>query len=154
MNLTRSDIEKAIAIASEMIKKFEGTVLKPYLCSAGVATIGIGSTRYENGAKVTLLDKTISLKKAEDMMTYEVKNVCVPVVLRLCPGVDNPYRLAALIDFAFNLGAGNLKASTLRRKVNAGQWEDVPAELRKWVKGGGRVLPGLVKRREAEASLI
>lgn len=81
-------------------------------------------------------------------MTY------LPAVLRLCPAVDSPSRLGALVDFAYNAGTGALKASTLRRKVNAGEWGAVPTELRKWVKGGGRVLRGLVIRREAEAALI
>ncbi|MBK8677142.1 MAG: glycoside hydrolase family protein, partial [Cellvibrionales bacterium] len=57
-------------------------------------------------------------------------------------------------DFAFNLGLGRLKASTLRRKINAGDWEAVPGELRKWTRGGNRVLRGLVARREAEILLL
>jgi lysozyme len=68
--------------------------------------------------------------------------------------VDRPGRLAALIDFAFNLGTGALQMSTLRKRVNARQWDAVPAELRKWVIGGGRVLPGLVRRREAEIRVL
>jgi lysozyme len=83
-----------------------------------------------------------------------VRRVYLPAVLRLCPGVDSPGRLAALIDFTFNLGSGQLRASTLRKRVNAGDWDAVPAELRKWVRGGGRVLRGLVLRRGAEAALI
>ena len=58
------------------------------------------------------------------------------------------------IDFTYNLGSGNLRASTLRRKVNAGDWRPVPREPRKWVRGGGRALPGLTARREAEAALM
>ena len=68
--------------------------------------------------------------------------------------MDNPQRLAALIDFTFNLGQGNLKASTLRKRVNDGDWDAVPGELRKWVRANGRVLRGLVLRREAEVVLI
>jgi Phage lysozyme len=72
------------------------------------------------------------------------------------PGLINETaeRLAAIIDFAFNLGAGNLKASTLRRKINAGDWHEVPAQLMRWNKAGGRVLRGLTLRRQAEADLI
>lgn len=77
-----------------------------------------------------------------------------PQAASLCRGADTPYRLAALIDFAYNCGVGNLRNSTLRRKVNAGKWEEVPAEFRKWVKGGGKVLSGLVRRREAEIALL
>ena len=79
--------------------------------------------------------------------------VYLPSVLLLCPGVTEPNRLGALVDFAYNLGANNLKTSTLRRRVNEGRGDEVPAELRKWVRGGGRVLRGLVLRREAEAAL-
>ena len=83
-----------------------------------------------------------------------VRRVYLPAVMKLCPAVDKPQRIAALIDFTFNLGVGRLKGSTLRRKVNAGDWEAVPAELRKWTRGGGKVLRGLVIRREAEIALI
>ena len=67
---------------------------------------------------------------------------------------ESPGRLAAIVDFTFNLGAGRLQTSTLRRCINAGNWDRVPQELRRWVRGGGRVLPGLVRRREAEVALI
>ena len=137
-----------------LARRFEGCYLTPYLCPAGVPTLGVGATYYEDGTPVTLLDPAITRERAEALLLWMVRTRYLPAVLRLCPGVDNPQRLAALIDFAFNLGAGKLRASTLRRKVNAGAWIDVPAELRKWVKGGGRVLRGLVIRREAEAALI
>lgn len=76
-------------------------------------------------------------------------------VLRLCPVVaGDDRRQAALIDFAFNLGAGRLQASTLRRAVLAQDWGWAKQEIRKWTRGGGRVLKGLVLRREAEASLL
>lgn len=148
------DTELAVQVAAELCRRFEGFYSRPYLCPASVATIGYGATFYESGERVTLKDPALNRKQAEALLLWMVRTRYLPSVVKLCPGVDNPYRLAALIDFAFNLGAGNLKSSTLRRKVNAGQWEDVPVELRKWVNGGGRVLPGLVKRREAEASLI
>jgi lysozyme len=83
-----------------------------------------------------------------------VRKKFLPAVVTLCPAIDSPERLAAIIDFTFNLGVGRLKGSTLRRKVNAGDWEAVPAELRKWTRGGGVVLRGLVIRREAEIALI
>ena len=57
-----------------------------------------------------------------------------------------------MVDFAYNAGVGNLKSSTLLKKVNAAQFDDVPAELMKWTKGGGKVLPGLVRRRQAESA--
>lgn len=147
-------IELAVAVAAALARRFEGLFLTPYLCPAGVPTIAYGATYYEDGTAVTLLDPAVSREHAEALLLWMVRTRYLPAVMRLCPGIDNPQRLAALIDFAFNLGAGQLKASTLRKKVNAGAWGDVPAELRKWVKGGGKVLRGLVIRREAEASLV
>jgi lysozyme len=144
----------AIEIAAALARRFEGCYLRPYLCPAGVPTIGYGATYYEDGTRVTLFDAPITRERAESLLLWMVRTRYLPAVLRLCPGIDSPERLAAIIDFTFNLGAGNLQASTLRRRINAGQWDDVPGELRKWIKGGGRVLAGLVKRREAEVALI
>ena len=146
----------AVAIAAALARRFEGLYLSPYLCPAGVATIGFGSTYYEDGTRVQLDDPPITRARAEAMLLHMVRTVYLPAVLRLCPALvtATPERLAAIIDFAFNLGAGKLKASTLRRRVNAGQWDQVPAELRKWVNGGGRRLTGLVRRREVEVALV
>ena len=147
-------IELAVAVAAALARRFEGLYLTPYLCPAGVPTIGYGATYYEDGTSVTLSDPSITRERAEALLIWMVRTRYLPAVLKLCPGADTPERLAALIDFAFNLGAGNLKASTLRKRVNAGAWAEVPAELRKWVRGGGKVLRGLVVRRDAEAALI
>ena len=147
-------IDLAVAVAASLARRFEGCYLTPYLCPAGVPTIGYGATYYEDGTSVTLLDPAITRERAEALLLWMVRTRYLLAVLRICPGVDNPKRLAALIDFAFNLGTGALKSSTLRRKVNAGAWDEVPTELRKWVKAAGRVLRGLFLRREAEASLI
>ncbi len=147
-------IDLAIAVAASLARRFEGLYLTPYLCPAGVPTIGYGATYYQDGTRVQLTDPAITREWAEALLLWMVRTVYLPAVLKLCPGVDNPQRLAALIDFTFNLGASQLKASTLRRRVNAGDWDAVPDELRKWVRGGGRVLRGLVVRREAEAALI
>lgn len=144
----------ASATAAALCRRFEGLFLSPYLCPAGVPSIGYGATYYEDGSQVTLRDAPITRERAESLLLWMVRTVYLPAVLKLCPGVADPNRLAALIDFAFNLGAGNLKASTLRKRVNAGRWEQVPVELRKWVMGGDRRLRGLELRREAEASLI
>lgn len=148
------DRELAVKVAAALARRFEGCYLKPYLCPAGVPTIGYGATFYPNGHRVTLADPPITRTVAEVILLDQVRRIYLPAVLRLCPGVDDPERLAALIDFAFNLGTGRLKASTLRKRVNAGRWGDVPGELRKWTRAGGRVLRGLVLRREAEIALI
>ena len=146
-------IELAILVALALMRRFEGLYLTPYLCSAGVPTIGYGATYYEDGTRVTLFDAAITNERAEALLIWMVRTVYLPQVMRLCPSIDNPNRLAALIDFTFNLGGNALKNSSLRRKVNAGMWSAVPTELRKWVMAAGKRLRGLVIRREAEASL-
>lgn len=145
--------EQAVGVAAALCRRFEGCRLRPYLCPAGVPTIGYGSTRYLDGRLVQLTDAPVTTAQAEQLLLAALRMVYLPAVLALCPGVADPNRLAALTDFTYNLGAGNLRSSTLRRKVNAGDWDTVPTELRKWVRGGGRVLLGLVARREAEAAL-
>jgi lysozyme len=147
-------IELALLVALALMRRFEGLYLTPYLCPAGVPTIGYGATYYEDGTRVTLHDPAITRERAEALLLWMVRTVYLPQVMRLCPGIDNPNRLAAIIDFTFNLGASALKNSTLRRKINEGAWDYAPAELRKWVRGGGKVLRGLVIRREAEAVLV
>lgn len=148
------DVNAALDLAIKLCRRWEGFYSHPYLCPAGVATLGIGSTYYEDGTRVTLKDAPITEEKAIELLRKQLSTIYLPQVISLCHGINTTERLAALTDFTYNLGASNLKHSNLRRKINAGLWQDVPAELRKWVKGGGKVLPGLVKRREAEASLI
>ena len=144
----------ATQACASLCRRFEGLYLTPYLCPAGVPTIGYGATYYEDGRRVRLTDPAITRERAEALLLWHVTTVFLPATLKLCPDVPDPQKLAALIDFTFNLGAGQLSASTLRKRVNAGRWGDVPAELRKWTRGGGRVLKGLVLRREAEVDLI
>lgn len=148
------NIDLAVEVAAALARCFEGMYLRPYLCPAGVPTIGYGATYYEDGTRVTLQDAPIIRERAESLLLWMVRTRYLPAVLKLCPGVDSPERLAALIDFTFNLGAGSLRASTLRRRVNAGDWRVVPGEFRKWNKAGGRVLPGLTRRREEEARIV
>jgi lysozyme len=144
----------ATAIAAALCRRFEGLFLSPYLCPAGVPTIGYGSTHYLDGTPVRLTDPPISRALAEQMLVQSIRRTYLPAVLRLCPGIDSPQRLAAIIDWCYNLGAGQLSASTLRKRINSGRWIDVPIEIRRWNRGGGRVLRGLVLRREAEAVMI
>jgi lysozyme len=149
------DGEPQLIIAAGLCRRFEGLFLKPYLCPANVATIGFGSTRYANGTRVTLSDPAITKQRAEELLMHELRSV-QPRVLSLCPVLKDwgPGAIAAILDFAFNLGTGNLQSSTLRKKINANDPEAAKQELRKWVRGGGRVLPGLVSRRAAEAALL
>ena len=144
----------AVDVSAALARRFEGLFLRPYLCPAGVPSIGYGATYYEDGRRVTLRDAAIKPARAEQLLQWHLRTVYMPAVRKLCPGVRDAKRLAALIDFAFNLGAGRLQASTLRRRVNADDWGAVPTELRKWVLASGKTLRGLVLRREAEIALI
>lgn len=130
-----------------LIKRFEGCRLVPYYCPAGVLTCGWGST----GPDV-FPGKAWTQEYADRRMLLDAQKFARGT-LALCPGLTGN-RLCALADFAFNLGLGRLKSSTLLRKAKAGDWNGVPAEFRKWVNGGGRKLPGLVARREAEIALL
>ena len=133
-----------------LIRKFEGLRLKPYLCPAGVPTVGYGHT----GPEVSMAMAPISGTVAEAMMLQDAE-AFLRAAGKLSPILwQHPDKHAAIADFCFNLGSTRYKASTLRRRVDASDWQGAAVELRKWVRGGGRVLPGLVARREAEATLL
>lgn len=141
--------------AAELCRRFEGFRSKPYLCPAGVPTIGYGSTYYSDGRKVALTDPAMDEPTARALLMVELLHTYGPGVFRLCPGlVLNPAAFNAIVDFVYNLGIGRLQTSTLRRKINAQDWEGAKAQLMLWTRGGGKVLPGLVKRRAAECALI
>lgn len=145
----------AIQVARDLCLVFEGMYLKPYLCPAAVPTIGVGSTFYESGVRVSLKDPPITRERAMALLEWELEH-CLPRVLRLCPGLPEwgEQATGAILDFAFNCGTGALQNSTLRRRINADDDAGARTELMKWVRGGGKVLPGLVRRRAAECSLI
>jgi len=145
----------AVDIACELAKKFEGFRSNPYLCPAGVPTIGYGSTYYADGKKVTMQDASISEPAAFELLKGEMKKYLaqaekVSPVLK----TQSDNRRAAIADFVYNLGVTNYSVSTLRKKIDAGDWESAKIEIKKWNKGGGKVLAGLVARREAEADLM
>lgn len=145
---------QAIALA----KRFEGfhRVPKndplrrayPYICPAGFETIGYGHLCAPDHPPITEAEADVCL--AHDLAT------ALNATLRYCPvlATEPECRLAAIVDFTFNLGAGRLQTSTLRRRINQQDWTGAAQELRRWVYGSGRVLPGLVIRREAEVSLV
>jgi lysozyme len=137
----------------KLIQSFEGLRLKPYLDAAGIATIGYGSTRYENGTRVTMRDKAITAARADSLFratlaTYE-------------QGVDaitrddiSQAQYEALVSFCYNLGVNALKSSTLLKKVNANPGDPaIRGEFLKWTHAAGKKLAGLTRRREAEADL-
>jgi lysozyme len=146
---------KAVQVARDLCLVFEGMYLKPYLCPANVPTIGVGSTFYENGTRVSLADSAISRQRAMALLEWEL-NHCLPKVRRLCPALKDwgEQATGAILDFAFNCGTGALQSSTLRKRINADDLDGAKTELMRWVRGGGKVLPGLVKRRAAEIALL
>ena len=138
-----------------LCRRFEGFSAKPYLCPAGIPTIGYGSTYYSDGKKVTLQDAPITEVEAHTLLMQELHHTYLPGVLRLCPGLaTDENKLNAIVDFAYNLGIGRLQTSTLRRKINAKDWAGAKEQLMLWTRGGGKVLPGLEKRRTAECALL
>ena len=135
-----------------IIKKFEGLRLTSYLCPAGAWTIGYGSTFYENGSKVQEGEK-ITIDRADGLLINTV-HLFEKSVKGLVKSSINENQLGALTSFAFNLGVGNFKASTLLKKVNKNPSDPmIRDEFMKWNKAGGKVLNGLTMRRGAEASL-
>ena len=144
---------KASQKCIELIKRFEGFSAKPYMCPAGVPTIGYGSTRDTDGKAITMQHPPITEAQAKSLLmatltTYEnAVNRYVKVPL-------NQNQFDALVDFAYNAGAKNLLGSTLLKKLNAGDYAGASKEFSKWVYGGGKKLNGLVKRREAERQLF
>jgi lysozyme len=144
--------------AIELAKRFEGFERKakrgteitaiPYVCPAGFWTIGYGHLCDSQHPPITEAEAEIYL--ARDLQT------ALAATLRYCPvlATEPEGRLAAIVDFTFNLGAGRLQTSTLRRCINQRDWLAAAIQLRKWVYGGGKVLPGLLIRREVEIEYL
>jgi len=144
----RSTSAQGLAI----IKKHEGLRLSSYLCPAGVPTIGYGNTRYPDGRKVILGEKLSSEKEATQLLLASLQSF-EAAVNRHLPNL-NQCQFDALVSFTYNVGTGAFIKSTLlkKAKVNAAD-PSILDEFQKWVRGGGKVLPGLVTRRREEANL-
>ena len=140
-------------IGLNLIKTFEGFRSEPYLCSAMVPTIGYGSTWSFDGSRVTLHHRPIDEAEAEILLLREIRN-SEKAVDRLIKVELNENEHSALQSFVYNLGSGRLQSSTLRRKINRGDFEGAADELPKWVRAGGKILKGLVLRRAAERKLF
>jgi lysozyme len=125
----------------------------PYLCPAGIPTIGYGSTRYADGRPVKLGDPPISQAQADAIMRATLGEY-EAAVTRYVTATINQNQFDALVDFAYNAGAQNLRTSTLLKMLNAGNVAGAKAQFSRWVYGGGKPLTGLVKRRAAEAALF
>jgi lysozyme len=143
--------------AIELAKRFEGfhrvpradpSRATPYICPAGYWTIGYGHLCDPKHPPITEVE-------ADAYLGHDMQSA-LAATLRYCPVLagESEGRLSAVVDFTFNLGAGRLQTSTLRRRVNQRDWPAAGQELRRWVYGGGKILQGLVTRREAEVTLL
>lgn len=158
----------------ELMHRFEGCRNKPYLCPAHIWTIGYGHVLYQDqirlpmarveGKEIPMIRKEYPLRQ-EDSRVWSKEEINALFredvagfergVLRLVPGVvGHQGRFDALVSFAFNAGLGNLQRSQIRMRANRGDWQGAAEALMDWTKGGGKVLPGLVKRRQAEKELF
>jgi lysozyme len=137
----------------DLIKHYEGLRLKPYMCSAGVPTIGYGSTYYPDGIKVTMVDRQITEEEAETLLAATLlpfeREVDRMVAVPISQG-----QFDALVSFSFNLGSNALRGSTLLKKLNRGDKDGAAAQFGVWVNAAGKLLPGLVKRRESERKIF
>jgi lysozyme len=141
-------MNKGIAI----IRKYEGLKLRAYICPSGLPTIGYGATFYENGSRVQIGD-VINIDRADKLLHFQVK-LFADEVRRTVKSNINENQLGALVSFCFNVGGNAFSKSTLAKKVNANPNDPtIRNEFMRWTRGGGKVLPGLVKRREEEANL-
>ncbi len=155
---------KVSASAIQMIKHHEGVRTKPYRCPALLWTVGVGhvidpthaTVKYEERKNLPIpegWDRVLSMGEVDALLAEDLRRF-ERGVARLCPASVNSQGIFdSLVSFAFNVGLGNLQRSSLRMKTNRGELEDAADEFLKWTKAGGRVLPGLVKRRQDERSM-
>lgn len=131
----------------QFIKDFEGVRLKAYDDGIGVATIGVGHIKGVKMGDVATMEQVDQWLR-EDLQESE------EAVDRYVAHPINQNQFDALVSFVFNLGAGAFKGSTLLKKLNAGAIDEAADEFLRWTRGGGKVMPGLVRRREAERKLF
>jgi lysozyme len=155
---------KVSRAAIDMIKHHEGVRTKPYRCPALLWTVGVGhvidpthaAVKYEERKNLPIpagWDRVLTMDEVDGILSQDLGRFERGVV-RLCPAaVGNQGIFDSLVSFAFNVGLGNLQRSSLRMKTNRGEFEEAADEFLKWTKAGGRVLPGLVKRRNDERAL-
>ncbi len=139
---------KANETGIALIKYFEGFSPVSYLCPAGYLTIGYGHKESLQNSYLTIDKETAEIVLRQDLIIAE------NAVNRLIIAALNENQFSTLVSFVFNLGSGRLQSSTLRAKLNRGEYSEVPKELLKWCKAGGKELKGLKLRRQAEATLF
>lgn len=160
--MTRSVLEEAVEIAARLVSRpeFDGlhdpdkrtAVIEPYYDPVGLPTIGYGHLLSRVAWAPLDQFPAITVSQAEALLRSDLMKAA-GAVMRMVQVKLNANQIAALIDFVFNAGAGNFEISTLRRVINRGDFAAVPGQLMKWVYAKGIKLPGLVKRRRAEAEL-
>lgn len=155
---------KVSPAAIAMIKHHEGVRTRPYRCPALLWSVGVGhvidpthaAVKYEERRNLPIpagWDRTLTMAEVDTILAEDLRRF-ERGVLRLCPAAaGNQGIFDSLCSFAFNVGLGSLQRSTLRMKTNRGDFEEAADEFLKWTKAGGRVLPGLVKRRKDERAL-
>lgn len=130
----------------DLIKGFEGLKLKAYICPAGVWTIGYGST----GPHV-VQGKVISEEQAEALLRKDVGRF--ERAVEAMAAAPSQHQFDAMVSFAFNVGTGALKSSTLLKRHNAGDYKGAADQFLRWNRAGKMILPGLTRRRAAERAL-
>ena len=138
----------AIEIATELVKTFEGCRLKAYADPVGIMTIGWGSTGDDVYPGLTWTQE-----QADDRLTSDVHTFASEID-DMGLGVLTEHQRGALLSFAYNVGAGALRGSTMARRIKSGRFADAADEFLRWTKAGGRELPGLVRRRKAERAVF
>jgi lysozyme len=137
----------------KLIAKHEGLRLKPYLCPARVPTIGYGNTYYADGKRVTMQDKPITKEQAYELLKIIADKFARQVDVVVTANVTQN-QFNALVSFAYNIGMGNFRKSTLLRMVNLSpQNASIRAQFMRWNKAGGVEIRGLTNRRIDEANL-
>jgi lysozyme len=131
----------------KLIKQFEGCHLTPYFCPAGVLTCGWGAT-----GQGVIYGQSWTQEQADERLRNDAIRFLMGAKL-LIPNI-NGSTLSANADFAYNLGLGALRSSTLRKKLLAGDIEAAKFQIMRWDKAGGRVMRGLTRRRQAESNLF
>ena len=150
--------------AIKMIKHHEGVRQRPYRCPAKLHTVGVGHVLYPRQAQLKMEerdaypleykdDRTFSMEEVDEILRDDL-NRFERGVERYCPVKLTQGQFDALVSFAFNVGLGTLQRSTLRQKVLRGEIEEAADEFLKFTRGGGKILPGLVKRRNDERALF
>lgn len=155
---------KVSAEACRVIRHHEGVRYKPYKCPAKLWTIGVGHVLYPEQAKLPMDQRDAFPLRSEDNRVWseaEVDELLKQDLVRFERGVHTycPVELTqsmfdALVSFSFNVGLGTLQRSTLRQKLLRGDVEGAADEFLKYTIGGGKILPGLVKRRKDERALF